>query len=362
MEARSAIRAMHHAAAMEAGKKAMARENEEADAFKAEWKEVKKLRQRHDREAGQQVPIHMTEAFAPIRSYTFQDKPVYKPMHRSKAVRKAGEVAYRKHRKWLSRQPLPEFIEVETTLAELLRAAGLGSNGSYHGRLVGALDRLCKPIGESDLHQELGPLLQSWQRRRSLCLKVASTWLEPRYRAVPWPLPVHSPTTLALYLFLHSGIDTGIVGNEAIPRKRLYARLGISLSAGPASAKHTLDKALAAVNQHIARPIFDREALQNAKIRLPVAYRIKDQGGDWARLATITEREVEAEEDCTIQERPRIQRRRFTNETSGWAATQSDAEWWALTTRQRREIQEAGGLRSRARASANCLSETVGCE
>jgi hypothetical protein len=165
---------------------------------------------------------------------------------------------------------------VERSRRGLLIASGLPSNGDNHHVIDAALDRLCKPIGQSD------PILRSWKRlKNGLRLEVNGLWLNKPYERVPWPLPLRSPSALRLYLLLQT-LDTRPSNTATTSIKNLCYKLGITTDWGGAVSQRILHKALEAVNAHL--DTLDSKLLHKYSIRLPSGYEIIEDENDSQRI------------------------------------------------------------------------------
>src|SRR4029453_10197183 len=148
----------------------------------------------------------------------------------------------------LREQGPPAIVIVERTPRALLASVGLPLNGANNRRLDAALDRLCRPVGKRN------PVLADWKRLADgrVRLSVRGPWLKvPAQQGIaglPLPLPLHSPTTLALYLFLHA-VRTDDPNTADIDRERLYVRIGLTQQSSRRLAG-ILKRTVRSINQH----------------------------------------------------------------------------------------------------------------
>ena len=76
--------------------------------------------------------------------------------------------------------------------------------------------------------------------------------VEPPFTAVRVPLPIKSPTALALHLLL-SWIKPASRNQEAIAFPKLISLLGIPTECGQVTASRSLQRALRTLNEHLER-------------------------------------------------------------------------------------------------------------
>jgi hypothetical protein len=264
VSAQAVLANSRHQEALKSGEEAIERQDHYHTKFKREWQKVSEQRRRG------------IDAPAPMYSFTFRDEVRHKTgMSKRKVLQEAGKHGYRKQLKRSRRMTPPEIITIEVSQRALLRQAGLQSDGAHHRRLADTLNRLCLPIGDAQ------PMLKGWERTpsRRLRLQVFGAWLAPPFGRVPLPLPVCSPTALALYLFLH-GIKTNQhLSNPSNIRqhdlKSFYRRIGIATRWGEAVCKRTFKRAFDAVNTHL--DLFDINVLR--KHRIPERYGMETSRG-----------------------------------------------------------------------------------
>lgn len=170
----------------------------------------------------------------------------------------------------------------ETSIAKLLRCAGLPKKGGASRRLFSALDRLTKRVRKSP------PLLERWGwAHGKLMLTVHNEWL-PRaghtkgFIRIPLPLPTSGAVVLALHLFLFE-VDPRPSGKTSIKAKALYERLGIKTDR-PAHGERMLRAALVQVNKH------------RQKLELPMFELSRDGRGGW-RFNAVPKRKSKRERD-----------------------------------------------------------------
>jgi hypothetical protein len=213
----------------------------------------------------------------------------------------------------------------------LLMSVGLPVNGRSRARLKFALDRLRQPIaGRSPL------LIDYTLRSGRVQLAVAGEWLKVKkgkYKRVLLPLPLKSPTALALFLFLHA-INTSPINDTDIRLDRLYARLGIATSKkkGHADFSYTLNRALKAVNDHVNR--LDDKVLQAANLEVPAGYEIKARRGDGRIRFEALPRQLPDDE-----EREYLQSQRKAQETLDEAEHQEERPRLIRRQRPREEVE-----------------------
>src|SRR5262249_7174364 len=118
-----------------------------------------------------------------------------------------------------------------------------------------------------------------WQLLRSgaLRLQVRGRWLDPPWVKVAWPPPTASPTTLSLYLWLHS-INTDISNRTAgIDVRHLCERVLGQAIWGRNRALAELHHAQRAVNGYLHW--LDRDALGAQHCYPPAEYEIHGRAG-----------------------------------------------------------------------------------
>jgi hypothetical protein len=249
---------LEHRDALLAGQAQIKEEKERRSRHREEWAEVQGQRQRG------------VQARAPTMMRTDgMGLPRYKPIPLKEALKNAGADGYAKRRK--HKQPPPDLLAVRTSKRALLAAARLTNNSRNNRRIDAALDRLTQPVAGTR-----GALLNSWQAR-PLILQVAGCWLDPPYTSLPLPLPLHSPTALALYVFLH-GVRTGMTNTHAIDFGKLCYLLGIGGEWN--NRQRDLNRATAAVNAHLAKLPDDdaRQLFDRYNIKVAERYQVYSEG------------------------------------------------------------------------------------
>jgi hypothetical protein len=249
-----------------AGRDAIDQEHKLAESFKQDWRQTRR-RRRHG------APYEL--APTPKRRHTFTNESKYKPMlPRPESIERAGSEANRKYKEKRKKEPAPEIITVEQTRRGLLIASGLPSRGDNYNVIDAALDRLCEPIGP------LPAVLTNWKLLNNgrVRLEVNGRWLDLHFKKVPWPLPVRSPTALALYLWLQS-IDTSDMNQTTITLKSLSYKLGI---ANWGKSMDIIHAAVEAVNTHL--DTLNVKLLRKYNIKLPIGYEILEDEKDSHRI------------------------------------------------------------------------------
>jgi hypothetical protein len=199
--------------------------------------------------------------------------------------------ANRLFKKKLRSQKLTPDTVVEISRRALLVSVGLQADRTNYRQLEAALNRLLKPIGRS--LSRLSPILLNWEPMADgrLQMTVSGEWLNKSFVKVPLPLPVKTPTVLALYLFLH-GIRTNHMNKTGIGLKWLCQRLGLTTHRGVKAATEVINDALELVNNH----------LEKQKVRTVERYETNDDDDAAAgqirfQAIPLQQRDIELEEE-----------------------------------------------------------------
>jgi hypothetical protein len=265
-----------HRLAMAAGARAIEHEQELDRKFTADLTALNKKRKRGQDAAFPQrkhsfnaaiyyETENMRAALQPGGSkYDRRGEPTYneyRPPPRGRTFKRAGRERYRKVSQQQRKTPPPDLLTVKISGFQLLRRAGVPTNGVNYQRLEDTLQKLTRRIGEH------GPLLESWALLPSgrYRLVIYGHWLSPPFAQVSWPPPsLRAPTALALYLFLHA-INTHPSNKQSMWFDDLLALLGISTTAGMTDANRTFNRNLDVVNAHLQA--LDRDALDDLRDR-----------------------------------------------------------------------------------------------
>jgi hypothetical protein len=240
---RLVLGAQRHEAALATGAKAIELEKALDDEWREEWKQEK---QRRRLQGGKKYTPQRRHAFS-TWEITDTAKDRYnsrKPMPLKQSLRRAGHDNYEAHQKAQRRELAPEVITVETSRYSLLRYARLSDDGANLRKVEAALDRLCETVGTMPV-----PLLQSWQYSESgyLELQISGSWLNPRFVKLPLPLPLRSPTVLAILLLL----KTISLKEGKIPFERLCRVVGIPTRFGQQVMSRAMNNALHILNRYL---------------------------------------------------------------------------------------------------------------
>jgi hypothetical protein len=192
-----------------------------------------------------------------------------------------GRRAFQQSRSRRMRQGAPATLTVEATASALLTCVGLANNGRNHRRLERTLDRLLEPVAQRP------PVLRGWEplADNRVRLEVDGLWLyaDEVFKYLPRRLPLHSPTVLALALFLRSLQWTNGTNPYDITFFDLFARLGLRYSRqGHRRLSHQLDSALAGVNDWLAR-LHDADL---KGLRIAASYEIRPIGSNKLRFVS----------------------------------------------------------------------------
>jgi hypothetical protein len=255
-----------------AGAKAIEREKALSLAFKKEWRDVNAQRRRGNNPA---IPKrqHTFDAEFAYTSHNLlfadgEERTLWRPIPTPEALRRAGSDANKRRLRRLRQKPAPAQITVDITRRQLLCMSGVATGGHSHRRLDAALKRLTH-IGDVPIVAAVETLPDGRLR-----LTVSGQWLNLPFVKVPWPLPIRSPTALALYLFLQA-VRTDIMNKKSIASENLYERLGIATRGQhPAARARTLKHALKIVNDHL-NLYFDADRRDALELR----HRVKVPGG-----------------------------------------------------------------------------------
>ena len=232
------------------------------------WRDVKEQRRR-----GEHAP-------APMLMHTW-GVAEHQPMPIAEAAPLAGQRGYNKDKGEHRGDPPPDVIEVTVSQRGLLAVAGLSKSAAQTAKLLGALDRLQRPL-DGDAYPRT-PLLRQWHKtEHGLHLLVSGEWLEPSYRQVPLPLPVRGATIQALYLWTFAIQPwSPRQRHKAIYFHKLCQRLGMPLR-GSFIARRGIDRAVDGVNEHLYR--LDLRALSRAGVKAPEKIDIINAGPGRVRL------------------------------------------------------------------------------
>jgi len=286
--------AERHQAAFARGGEKIEQEKQLHDDWRDDWKYEKQERRRQGKKY----------ISTPERRHTFEAGGVpstynaKKPMPLKQALKRAGADGYEYRSRALSKQPAPETIAIDTTRFELLRCARINVDGPRMRKVEAALDRLLEPIGLISV-----PLLQGWTWLESgrLELQVAGRWLDPRFVKLPLPLPLRSPTALAILMFLMTIVNRAckFPKEGKILFESLCTRFGIPTWDGNKVAKRSMDNALNILNFYLESDVCKVEFI---KLRaLPNNY-VRFQQGERPQTVTEDEDESKAETESAEQE------------------------------------------------------------
>ena len=220
-----------------------------------------------------------------------------------KIFKQAGQLKYhRRFHELLNDAPLT--IIAERTPSALLASVGLRLNGANHHRLDAALDRLLNPVANWP------PVLIEWSRMKDgrISLSVSGEWLVLQaYKKLPLPLPLGSPTVLALFLFAVS-LRTDDANTRSSSLFSLFARLGLAYKRRSARTLYaTLDRAREAVNDYLTS--LDPEMIEQCGLLNLVPHQLElvpVEDGTRVRLLALPrhpDRRAEMEEDIEFLRR-----------------------------------------------------------
>lgn len=220
-----------------------------------------------------------------------------------KIFRQTGQAKYQRRFRELLKEA-PPIVTVRRTPSALLVSVGLRSNGSGHRRLLKALDRLLSPIADWP------PVLTSWERLEDgrLRLGVCGDWIALRggYKQLPLPLPLHSPTELALYLF-STALHVDHANSKSSSLLSLFARLGVAAKRrGATELFAQLGQAIAGINKYLTK--LDHAQLERNDLLdvVPSSLDLLPVKGGHVRLVAIPRHEnerAEVEEDIELYRR-----------------------------------------------------------